>query len=462
MHTNGDASSDDQGASAHHSRTPASVARGAHEHWLLASMVAATVLLVAAIGPGFANSSLDGYEVQRWVQPLPLPEPEVMPEVDPVASTDSTPVETASPAEWRTVEIKPGQTMGAVFASLSLPSGTLHRLLARPSLRDPLTRIRAGARFDFGIDADGALRGLRFDRDEASFVSVSIDGEDISEDIIQREIQQRIQMASGVIEGSLVGAAGKAGIGYGTVLEMAKVFGYDIDFTQDLRVGDSFSVVYEEIYRDGERLRSGDILAASFMNQGKQYHAFRYTFADGRSEYFDLEGRPMKKSFLRVPVEFTRISSQFTTARKHPVLGTMRAHKGVDYAARTGTPIMAAGEGRVSFSGWQNGYGNTIIIDHGRGYTTLYAHMSKLGSYRKGARVRQGDTVGYVGSTGLATGPHLHYEFRINGAHRDPLKVTLPKPEPLPKSELARFQTQVQPMLAKLELLEGAGRYAAR
>ena len=439
------------------------VAQRRHEKWLMGSMVAATVCLVAAIGPGFANSTLDDHPVQRWVQPLPLPEPETIATDTHDHAHDAADVATApTPSEWRVVEIKPGQTMGAVFASLSLSNTTLHRLLEHKSLREPLTRVRAGARFEFNISADGDLRGLRFERDEASFVTVHVDDNTLREEVTQRDIQRRINMGNGVIEGSLFGAASKAGLSTGTVLELAKVFGYDIDFTQDLRVGDSFSVVYEEIYRDGERLRGGDIIAASFMNQGKRYHAFRYTFADGRSEYFDLDGRPMKKSFLRVPVEFTRISSLFTTARRHPVLGTMRAHKGVDYAARSGTPIMAAGEGRVSFAGWQNGYGHTVIVDHGRGYTTLYAHLSKFGKYKKGTRVRQGDTIGYVGKSGLATGPHLHYEFRVNGAHRDPLKMTLPKPEPLPRTELARFQQQTQPLLAKLEVLDGKQRYAAR
>jgi murein DD-endopeptidase MepM/ murein hydrolase activator NlpD len=436
--------------------------RARHEHWLLASLTAATVFMTAAIGPGFASAELGDYAVQRWVQPLPLAEPENLAQaVDTAESQNEVAPVTMAESQWHEVLVKPGQTMGAIFASLDLPGSLLHRLLERPSLRDPLSRIRVGARFEFELDAAGSLLGLRFERDEASFVTVRIDADAITEEIIQRDIQHRIQMASGVIKESLFGAANKAGIGHGTVLEMAKVFGYDIDFTRDLRVGDRFEVVYEDVFRDGERLRGGDIIAASFTNQGKQYHAFRYQFADGRSEYFDLDGRPMKKSFLRVPVEFTRISSQFTTGRKHPILGTMRAHKGVDYAARSGTPIMAAGEGRISFAGWQNGYGRTVIIDHGRGYTTLYAHMSKLGSYKTGQRVRQGATIGYVGMTGLATGPHLHYEFRINGAHRDPLKVTLPKPEPLPKTELARFQQQTAPLLAKLELLEGKRRYAA-
>ena len=245
-------------------------------------------------------------------------------------------------------------------------------------------------------------------------------------------------------------------------LELAKAFGYDIDFAQDLRVGDEFHVIYEEIWRDGERLRSGDILAATFVNQGRRYQVFRYVFADGRSDYYDAEGRPMKKGFLRMPIDFARISSRFSTARKHPVLGTTRAHRGVDYAARTGTPIMAAGDGKVLFSGWKNGYGRTVILQHNNKITTLYAHMSKFAGLRTGARVRQGDVIGYVGASGLASGPHLHYEFRIAGVHRDPLKVTRPKPEPLPASELARFELQREPLLAQLALREGNALLAAR
>lgn len=431
--------------------------RKPHEHWLLASLIAATILMTAAIGPGFASSELGDYEVQRWVQPLPLPDTDaIAPE-----ATDANSVETVQ-SDWQSVEIKSGQTMGDVFASLGLSATLLHRLLDRPSLKQPLTQIRAGSHFEFDLGEPGVLQGLRFEQGEASIVTVQIDGDEITETTTQRHLQHRVNMASGVIEESLFDAAAKSGMSYGTVLELAKVFGYDIDFTRDLRVGDRFDVVYEEVYRDGERLRGGDIIAARFSNQGKDYHAFRYTFADGRVEYFDLDGRPMKKGFLRIPVEFSRISSRFSSARQHPILGRMRAHKGVDYAAGSGTPIMAAGDGRIRFSGWQNGYGRTIIIDHGRGYTTLYGHMSRLGSYGNGARVRQGSVIGYVGRSGLATGPHLHYEFRINGVHRDPLTVTLPKPEPLPKTELARFHAQTAPLMAKLQLLEGARRYAAK
>lgn len=426
------------------------------EHVVLATLFASVTTLVAAIAPGFANATRQSLEPVRVTQAILLPEAEVAPEAIPeAAATDSAP-------QWTQVTVQAGQTMGDIFESQGLSAAVLHRLLEVPGAREPLTRIRAGAQFSFDIPQPGQLRAMQFERDEASRVVLTLDGDKIRQDVQERTLQRRIQMASGTIEGSLFGAGAKVGLSHGAIAEMAKVFGYDIDFAQDLRVGDRFNVVYEEVYRDGERLRAGDLLAATFVNQGKTYSAFRYQFADGTAEYFDDTGRPLKKSFLRTPVDFVRISSVFSTARKHPVLGRVRKHDGVDYAAGTGTPIVSAGDGRISFAGWKNGYGRTVIVDHGRGYTTLYGHMSRFGKAKTGARVSQGQTIGYVGMSGLASGPHLHYEFRINGAHRDPLKVTLPKPEPLPTAELARFRLQTQPMLAKLQLIDGGRAYASR
>jgi murein DD-endopeptidase MepM/ murein hydrolase activator NlpD len=449
-------------------KTPASmpspVARSwRREHVVLASLFAGVTALVAAIAPGFANATRQPVEPALVTRTLPLPV------ATPSEVQDATPDAAAVPdlaaadaASTHTVTVASGETMGDIFARLDLPSTTLHRLLEHPGTAEPLTRIRPGMQFQFDFAGAGNLRALTFDRDETSRVTLALTPDGIEQHVQQRELQRRIQMAGGEIEGSLFGAGSKAGLSNGAIIELAKVFGYDIDFAQDLRVGDRFSVVYEEVYRDGERLRAGDILAATFINQGKRYTAFRYQFADGRIEFFDADGRPLKKSFLRTPVEFTRISSLFSAARRHPILGRTRAHQGVDYAAGTGTPIVSAGDGRISFAGWKNGYGRTVIVDHGRGYTTLYGHMSRFGKAKTGARVRQGEAIGYVGMSGLASGPHLHYEFRINGAHRDPLKVTLPKPEPLPRTELARFQMQTQPMLAKLELIEGGRAYASR
>jgi murein DD-endopeptidase MepM/ murein hydrolase activator NlpD len=431
------------------------------EHVVLATMFASVTTLVAAIAPGFANATRQTLAPAIVTHPLPLPE--VVLREPPSATADATtPPESIAGGDWQVITVQSGQTLGGIFAALGLPATTLHQLLEQPGVREPLTRIRAGSQFHFHIPSAGRLQALRFDRDESSRVLLTFHPDRIEQVVERRDVQHRIRMAGGEIEGSLFGAGAKAGLSNGAIVELAKVFGYDIDFAQDLRVGDRFSVVYEEVYRDGERLRAGDILAATFVNQGKTYTAFRYEFADGRREYFDDTGRPLKKSFLRIPVEFTRISSLFSTARKHPILGRVRAHQGVDYAAGSGTPIMAAGDGRIAFAGWKNGYGRTVIVDHGRGYTTLYGHMSRFAKAKTGARVRQGETIGFVGMSGLASGPHLHYEFRINGVHRDPLKVTLPKPEPLPRGELARFRLQTQPMLAKLQLIDGGRAYASR
>ena len=202
-----------------------------------------------------------------------------------------------------------------------------------------------------------------------------------------------------------------------------------------------------------DELGSLDIQAATFTVRGKPHLAFRFDH-DGKAEYFDQDGRPLKKAFIRMPVQYTRISSRFTKARKHPVLGRTRAHQGVDYGAPSGTPIMAAGDARVQFAGWRGGYGRAVILDHGRGHTTLYGHMSRFANIKTGQRVAQGTVIGYVGSTGLATGPHLHYEFRVNGAHRNPLAVTMPPPEPLRGKSLAQFRAQTSQALAKIRRVE--------
>lgn len=425
------------------------------KHHVMAAGCAGSLALCAFLFlPGFAEANLDkssngDTEVTTLALP-PAPEQAELADRSPKAP------------DWTTITIQPGQTMGEVFSDLGLPSQLLHKLLQDRELKQRLTRIKAGEQFAFDIPADGVLRALQYEQDEASRVRLALNEDgSLERDVMEREMHRRVLSGSGRITRSLFADGEAAGLSSPLILELAKVFGYDIDFGQDLRVGDEFSVVFEEVYREGERLRTGDILVASFVNQGRRFTAFRYVFPDGRVEYFDADGRPLKKGFLRMPIDFARLSSRFNPNRRHPVLGTIRAHRGVDYAASTGTPIKAAGDARVSFAGTQGGYGRTVILDHGNGITTLYAHMSRFGRFRTGQRVRQGEVIGFVGASGLATGPHLHYEFRVKGVHRDPLKVTFPKPEPLPKTELARFQMQTQPWLARLELLEGRS-FAAR
>jgi len=427
-----------------------SLRRWRREHWVLASLFASLTILVATIVPGFAQAMRHADEqANRVVLPL------VLPQVNPVAQQAA-----AAGRAWQVVTVRSGETLGAVFEQMGISATVMHEVLALPSAGKALSRLRAGAELAFDLGGDGQLRGLRFERDEAARVEIVRGSDGFDEQVIERPLERRVMIASGEIDSSLYAAGEKAGLSPAVINQMANAFSYDIDFTQDLRVGDAFQVVYEEIWRDGERLRSNGIVAASFTNRGKEFTALRYE-RNGKAEYFDLAGRPLKKGFMRMPIEFARISSRFNPRRKHPVLGTVRAHKGVDYAAVTGTPIMAAGDGRIAFAGWQNGYGRTIVIDHGRGYTTLYGHMSRLGSYKVGQRVQQGSTIGYVGATGLASGPHLHYEFRVNGAHRDPLTVTMPKPDPLTGAELARFRAATAPAMAQLKHI-GDVRLAAR
>jgi murein DD-endopeptidase MepM/ murein hydrolase activator NlpD len=374
-------------------------------------------------------------------QAIALPPP-------PAATAASTPRN-----DWQTVRIASGQTLGSVFADLGLPASTMHRVLEVPEASQMATRLRVGSELAFEIGADGQLKGLRFDQDESKRVQLAVSENAIEREVIERPMERRVVIAGGTIRSSLFADGAKAGLSAAVMNDMVKALQYDIDFAQDLREGDAFQIVYEELWREGERLRDGGVVAVNFINQGKPYTAVRFEH-NGQSEFFDLDGRPLRKSFMRTPIEFARLSSGFG-ARRHPILGRMRMHKGVDYAAPTGTPIFAAGDARVKFAGWQNGYGRTVILDHGNGITTLYAHMSRLGSYRVGQRVQQGRTIGYVGTSGLSSGPHLHYEFRVNGAHRNPLTVTMPKPEPLTGAALAEYRRATAPALAQLKRIEG-------
>ncbi len=358
-------------------------------------------------------------------------------------------------ALWTSITIERGQTLGEIFAGLGIDSRQLARIVASAPSADSFTRLRPGDRIGIRRSGNGQLQALQLDVDSDTRRIVELDGDRVHERTIERPLEKRMRVASGQIQGSLFGAGEAAGLDDSTIIRLAKVFGYDIDFAQDLRRGDQFSVVFEELYRDGEVVSGGEIIAATFMNRGRRYDALRFEKPDGVVEYYDRNGRPLRKAFIRTPVEFSRISSRFSSARRHPILGTVRAHKGVDYAAPSGTPIMAAAEGRVRFVGWRNGYGRVVEIDHSRGHSTLYAHMSRFGRNAKaGTRVRQGDNIGYVGMTGLATAPHLHYEFRINGMHRDPLKVTLPPPEPLPARLMATFRAVTTPFVRQLAQVE--------
>ena len=419
------------------------------ERWILAGTAFLLVILSALVIPAWAGAM----KKQSLVTATPTVHsvvPLAVPKIDPASMKPLTPVE-----DWQTVQVQPGQTLADIFLAQGLSMTDLQHVIDGAGGTKVFHRINPGQEFQFLVGGDHVLKGVRFDQDEASIATLRLDGASPQLTVQKRDVQRREHIAHGEIDSSLFGAASKAGMSNAMVLKLAEVFKFDIDFVQDLRVGDSFTVVYDDMYSDGAFMREGDIVAAEFINQGKRYTAYRFKNSDGKVSYFSEEGRPLTGSFLRIPVDFTRISSQFSAGRMHPILGKMRAHKGVDYAAPTGTPIHAAGDGVVKFRGWMNGYGNFVIIQHNSSISTAYGHMSKFASERVGQRVSQGSVIGYVGMTGLATGPHLHYEFRINDVQRDPQKVTLPKPEPLPAVQLAKFKsTVVQPQLARLKALD--------
>jgi len=419
--------------------------RWTRRHWAHASLFATLGALVAAIVPGFSQATLSPNAPQRTTMALTLP-PLSLPKRAGL-SGDS----------WQVVSVDKGETLSHLFERLDLSKNDLQRVLAHPDVKKSLTRIKPGTElaFDLPVAADGhsSLRAFRYDRDDTHRVELSLAGDKIAEKVIERPIETRTVVLSGKVGGSLYKSARKVGLNAAAISTLTDdIFKYDIDFDSDVGANDRFSVVVEQNWREGELLKTGAVLAATFTSQGKLHAGFRYV-RDGKAEYFTADGRPLKRSFIRMPIPYARITSGFGM-RKHPILGNMRGHMGIDYAAGTGTPIMAAGDARVAFVGWKGGYGRAVILDHGRGYTTLYGHMSAFGNIRVGQRIAQGTMIGRVGSTGMATGPHLHYEFRINGVHRNPLAVTMPPPEPLQGAQLAQFRSQVGPALARIQKVE--------
>lgn len=349
-----------------------------------------------------------------------------------------------------THKIKRGDTLGAIFAKYDFPRALPQAIVDTPGGKR-LRSISIGTPVHFFTDDTDQLKQIRYPVSALSQLVVDIDGDSI--EAAEQEVphQTIIKTASGTITSSLFDAASQAGIREGLIMDMAAIFGWDIDFVRDLRGGDQFTLVYEQHVADDRVLANGNILVAEFINQGDAFTAVRYTDNKGETGYYSPDGKSMKGTFLKSPMKFSRVSSGFSLRRFHPVLKTWRAHKGVDYAAPTGTPIRTTASGKVTFVGRKGGYGRVVIISHGGKYSTLYAHMSRFKKgVRTGSNVKQGQTIGYVGSSGLATGPHLHYEFRVNGVHRNPLTFKTPKATPIPKSEMASFKAHASDQLALL------------
>jgi len=373
----------------------------------------------------------------------------------PDAAQAQTIAEEAEPSEhWVEHEIRPGDSMAKIFNEFGLEPSVLVDVLDCDQAAKDLAKIRPGQMLRVRLDGNGTLMELVHERSSIAKLRISVTDDGYAAELEEKPLEQRVSSASAVVQSSLFMDGQNAGLSDKVIMAVAELFNWDIDFVRELRKGDRFSVIYESDYVDGEKYRDGAILAAEFVNKGKTYQAIRYTDPNGMVDYYNADGSAKKKAFIKTPVKFTRISSRFTNKRWHPVLKRWRAHKGVDYAAPSGTPVKAAGRGTVSFVGRQRGYGKVIILKHGDQYTTVYGHLSGYAKgLKKGQAVTQGEVIGYVGQTGLATGPHLHYEFRVNGKHVDPLSHKLPTAMPLPKKYLADFNRHAAPLVEQLGLL---------
>lgn len=439
-----------------------------HLHWavLLTSLVVISSLLILVSGKAeatrdegsvlakpMADLGLANKAAATLTLPLALP---------PAPQTSQTPPAQAIAPEqaWQTVKVGRGDNLSILFDRLGLSGQQVQDIMDLGQATKPLTRLMPGQQIKLRLDGQ-QLQELVYEVQEKSLRVFREQGK-LQASSVSREVEKRVRYATGVITSSLFEAAEQAGMKDTMTLQMASIFGWDIDFAQDLREGDSFTVVYEEHYMEGDPLRDGAILSAEFTNQGKTYSALRFKDSDGIFSYYTPEGLSMRKAFLRTPVDFARISSGFSVARYHPILHRMRAHKGVDYAAPTGTPIRAASNGKVAFKGIKGGYGNTLVLQHAGKYSTLYGHLSGYArGIRQGGSVEQGQIIGYVGRSGLATGPHLHYEFRIGGAHQNPLTVALPKAEPIPAKYKTQFASQARSLVAQMALFKNGSRIAA-
>ena len=350
------------------------------------------------------------------------------------------------------VTVRAGDSMARLFSKERLDAKDLHSIITLGGEAEKLARIHPGDTLEFCGDDAGRLLELIYTEDELHGLSFRRSGNGFVIKAVERQPERRTASANAVIDSSLFLAAQKAQLSDNLTMQLAGIFGWDIDFALDIRKGDSFNVLYDELYLDGQKIDDGKILAAEFINDGKVYRAVRYQDAKGRTDYYSPSGASMRKTFLRTPVAFSRISSGFSLGRKHPVLNRIRAHKGVDYAAPQGTPVKATAKGKIIFRGRKGGYGNVVILQHGSSYSTLYAHLSRfVRGQANGSRVSQGQVIGYVGKTGLATGPHLHYEFRVDGVHRNPLTVKFPTAAPLDQEFMADFEAHSQSLLAQLE-----------
>lgn len=406
----------------------------------------AVIALTALMVQGFSPENL-GQETQPIRIETPIVE-SVAIELEPEPLIEE--IDPFEGLETQVTTVRSGESLSLIFDRMGFTPRQLYEVVSESEHGDDIGRLYPGRELTFYSNDANELVQLEYRLDALQAYHVTK-----TEDGYQSRFEVRIPesyevVRSGEIESSFYLAGQDAGLTDNLIMELAGIFGWDIDFALEIRSGDTFSVVYEDQYLDGEPVGQGDILAAEFVNQSRIYRAIRHTDAEGRSAYYTPEGESMRKAFLRTPLEVFWISSHFNPNRKHPILDITRPHEGTDYAANSGTPIRATGDGRVASARYSSSYGNVVEIQHGQNYRTLYAHMKSFArGISTGSYVQQGQIIGYVGQTGLAGGPHLHYEFHVNGVVRNPVTVDLPNGAPLTSDELSSFK-QASANLIKL------------
>ncbi|MBA4142774.1 MAG: M23 family metallopeptidase [Nitrosospira sp.] len=397
--------------------------------------------MVAAFGIA-PNTALEELPVEQVILGLDLPE-----------------IHSASHANmtfWRQERIQRGDTIATLLSRLHVSNQEAVKFLRDTRDIKGVHQLAAGKTIHVLTTAAGQLLLLRYFSGGSEQLVIEKSGETFKVSDQPPALETHVQMKSGMINSSLFAAIDSAGVPDSVATQIVDILATEIDFHRDLRKGDRFTVVYDSLYGNGEPARAGRVLAVEFVNQGTPHRALYFQADNGESGYYTPDGKNLRKAFLRSPLEFSRISSGFSSARFHPVLKTWRAHKGIDYAAPTGTRVKAAADGTVAFAGWQGGYGNVVILEHRGSYSTVYGHLSAFAKgLRKGQRVSQGDVIGNVGATGMATGPHLHYEFRFKGVQRDPLKVAMPAANPVLPKHMPAFYEYTKSSMARLDMLRG-------
>ena len=404
-------------------------------HLIAASMVSCCLLILVAYPSNKAKAT------RQISEQLAIPAQ---------AATIETPAPVTIEPSLRWVEqsVGSGDSLSTLFTGAKLSALDVYKVTSSKDgklLRD----LFPGESFRFGINQAGELEELHYIQSRLVSRVYSLEDNSYSSELRELQPDTLLSYREGIINDSLYLSGQQANLPDKVIMELANIFAWDIDFVFDIRQGDSFSILFEEKYLDGEMFAVGDIVAASFTNRGKTYDAVRYTDTSGHSSYYTPEGLSMRKAFLRAPLDIFRISSGFNLRRKHPIHKMIKAHRGVDYAAPRGTPVFAAGDGKVTAAGYSKANGNYVFVQHGQTYVTKYLHLNKK-KVRRGQTVKQRQVIGTVGSTGYATGPHLHYEFLVNGVHRNPRTVKLPQANPISATELAAFKLATTPVLTQL------------